>query len=251
MSQPGTVVVVGIGPGASDLMTPRARAALVASDVLVGYAGYVALVGDLVAGKECHALPLGQEIERARLALDLAGKGRCVSVISSGDPGVYGMAGVVLELLRDVTEPERPEVIVVPGVSALMAAASLLGAPLGHDFAVISLSDLHTPWDIIARRLEAAAGADFVIALLNPKSRQRAWQLDRAREIILRSRNGESVVGVVRNAYRPEQGVVVTTLGRLHEVRVDMFTTVIIGNSCTVGFQGKIVTPRGIVSAER
>jgi precorrin-3B C17-methyltransferase len=176
------------------------------------------------------------------VALDHARRGRHVCVVSSGDAGVYGMASIVLELLGN--EPDL-DVSVVPGVSAITACAALLGAPLGHDFAVISLSDLLTPWERIEKRIEAAAMADFVLAILNPQSKRRDWQLPRAREILLTHRSPETPVGTVRNAYRPEQHVRVGTLGALLELPVDMFTTLIIGNSQTRAFHGRLVTPRG------
>jgi precorrin-3B C17-methyltransferase len=249
MSRCGTVYVIGIGPGERSLLTPQAGDVLSRCQVVIGYSGYLSLIADLTEGKECYGLPLGEEAGRAQVALDQAQRGRTVGVVSSGDPGIYGMAGVVLQLLEAMPEDQRPEVVVVPGVSAVTAAASLLGAPLGHDFAVISLSDSLTPWETIERRLAAAADADFVIALLNPKSRQRAWQLDRSREIILRQRTPETPVGVVRNAYRPEQAIEITTLGELPAARVDMFTTVIVGNSQTRCFQSRLFTPRGMVRA--
>jgi precorrin-3B C17-methyltransferase len=247
MTRSGVVHVIGIGPGERSLMTPRACEILARCEVIVGYSGYLALIADLTAGKDTYALPLGEEVGRARLALDQARRGRTVGVVSSGDPGIYGMAGVVLELLEGLPEADRPEVLVVPGLSAVNAAAALLGAPLGHDFAVISLSDLLTPWELIEKRLSAAAAADFVVVLLNPKSRQRTWQLGRACDLILCQRAGETPVGIVRNAYRPEQAVEVTTLGQLPAAAVDMFTTVIVGNSQTRCFQSRLVTPRGIV----
>jgi precorrin-3B C17-methyltransferase len=247
MSPSGAVYVIGLGPGERRLMTPQAGDVLARCEAIVGYSGYLALIADLAEGKDTFALPLGEEVGRARLALAQARRGRTVGVVSSGDPGIYGMAGVVLELLEELPEADRPEVVIAPGLSAVNAAAALLGAPLGHDFAVISLSDLFTPWELIEKRLAAAATADFVIALLNPKSRQRAWQLDRARDIILSQRAAETPVGIVRNAYRPEQAAEVTTLGRLLTASVDMFTTVIVGNSQTRCFQSKMVTPRGIV----
>jgi precorrin-3B C17-methyltransferase len=243
------VYVVGLGPGERELMTPQAQSVLGRCDAIVGYSGYLALIADLAAGKDTFAFPLGEEIARARLALDQARQGRTVGVVSSGDPGIYGMAGVILELLERLPQADRPEVIVVPGLSALNAAAALLGAPLGHDFAVVSLSDLFTPWEQIGKRLHAAAAGDFVIVLLNPRSRQRTGQLDCAREIILKERSPETPVGVVRNAYRPEQSAEVTTLGTLPTTAVDMFSTVIVGNSQTRCFQSRMVTPRGLVRA--
>jgi precorrin-3B C17-methyltransferase len=176
------------------------------------------------------------------LAVERMRRGNNVCVISSGDPGVYGMAGLVLECLGD---EGQDDVMIVPGLSAVNAAAALLGAPLGHDFAVISLSDLLTPWDLIKRRLQAAAQADFVLALLNPKSRRRDWQFRSAQEILAQHRSPHTRVGIVRNAYRPDQAVRHTTLACMHEAEVDMFTTVIVGNSQTRMVGRVVVTPRG------
>jgi len=223
-------------------MTGQVLEALRQATVVVGYSGYFALVADLVGGKECLALPLTQEAERARLAVQRLRRGQVVCLISSGDPGVYGMASLVLQCLGD---EELEDVTIVPGVSAVNAAAALLGAPLGHDFAVVSLSDLLTPWDTIERRLSAAAEADFVLALLNPQSRRRDWQYRRAQEILARHRAGDTPVGVVRNAYRPGQSIELSTLAHMAEVAVDMFTTVIVGNSQTQRLGRFMVTPRG------
>jgi precorrin-3B C17-methyltransferase len=166
-------------------------------------------------------------------------------VISSGDAGIYGMASLVLEMLEGDAPADGPEVVVIPGISAVNACAALLGAPLAHDFAVISLSDLLTPWELIERRLLAAAGADFVVALLNPKSGRRAWQFPRARDLLLRHLPQQTPAGLVRNAYRPGQSVEVTTLGRMTDSPVDMLTTVIVGNSRTRLLGHRLVTPRG------
>jgi precorrin-3B C17-methyltransferase len=223
-------------------MTGQALEALRQAQVVVGYDGYFTGLADLVAGKECLALPLTQEAERARMAVERLRQGQVVCVISSGDPGVYGMASLVWQSLGD---EEQEDVAVVPGVSAVNAAAALLGAPLGHDFAVVSLSDLLTPWALIERRLQAAAEADFVLALLNPKSQRRHWQYHRAQEILAKWRLPQTPVGIVRNAYRPVQSVERTTVARMAEAVVDMFTTVIIGNSQTVQLGNAIVTPRG------
>ena len=238
----GRLFVVGLGPGDRAAMTGQALEALRQAEVVVGYDGYFPWVADLVEGKERLALPLTQETERARAAVERLRQGRVVCVISSGDPGVYGMAGLVLQCL---TEEEQEDVAVVPGVSAVNAAAALLGAPLGHDFAVVSLSDLLTPWGMIERRLRAAAEADFVLALLNPKSLRRDWQYRRAQEILAGHRPAETPVGVVRNAYRPGESVERTTVAHMAEAVVDMFTTVIVGSSRTVRLGGAIVTPRG------
>jgi precorrin-3B C17-methyltransferase len=223
-------------------MTGQALDALRQADVVVGYDGYFAGLADLLVGKECIALPLTQEAERARVAVERLRQGRVVCVISSGDPGVYGMASLVLQCLG---EAGQEDVTVVPGVSAVNAAAALLGAPLGHDFAVVSLSDLLTPWALIERRLQAAAEADFVLAILNPKSQRRDWQYRRAQEILAECRSPQTPVGIVRNAYRPDQSVERTTVAHMVEAFVDMFTTVIVGNSQTLQLGSALITPRG------
>jgi cobalt-factor III methyltransferase len=238
----GRVIVVGLGPGDRSLLTPKAAEALAAAEVVVGYSGYLDGIADLVAGKESLAFPLGDEVLRAQVALERAAAGRTVCVVSSGDPGVYAMAGLVLELLESKAEMD---VTIVPGVSAIHAAAARLGAPLAHDFAVVSLSDLMTPWPAIERRLRAAAAGDFVVALLNPKSRRRDWQLARARDLLREHRSPQTPVGIVRNAFRPGESVTLSTLAELGDVEVDMFTTVIVGNSRTRRVGDFLVTPRG------
>jgi precorrin-3B C17-methyltransferase len=238
----GQLFVIGLGPGDRCAMTGQAQEALRLAEVVIGYSGYFAWVADLVDDKECLALPLTQEVERARLAVERARQGQCVCVISSGDPGVYAMAALVLEC---VSEEELENVTIVPGVSAVNAAAALLGAPLSHDFAVVSLSDLLTPWEVIERRLTAAAQADFVLALLNPQSRRRDWQYKRAQELIAQHRVDDTPVGVVRNARRPGQTIEITDVAHMAEAVVDMFTTVIVGNSRTKRLGQRIVTPRG------
>jgi len=245
MNERGRLMIVGLGPGASGTLTPQAGAAIRGADVVIGYSGYFTWVADLVAGKECVALPLTQEAERARLAVERAASGESVCVISSGDAGIYGMASLVFETLEAGGQGIGPEVVVVPGISAVNACASLLGAPLAHDFAVISLSDLLTPWETIELRLLAAAAADFVVALFNPRSERRPWQFPLACDLLLRHRSAETPAGLVRNAYRPGQSVVVTTLGHLADHPVDMMTTAIVGNSQTRELGGRVVTPRG------
>lgn len=245
MTRQGRLFVVGLGPGAREAMTGQAREALRRADIVIGYDGYFTGLADLVEGKECHSLPLTRETERARLAVERLRAGRVVCVISSGDPGVYAMASLVLECAAAVDEDLLADVEVVPGVSAVNAAAALLGAPLGHDFAVVSLSDLLTAWDAIERRLHAAAVADFVLALLNPKSQRRDWQYRRAAEILAAHRPADTPVGVVRNAFRPGQSVEVTSVAHMAGAAVDMFTTVIVGNSLTRRFGNVVVTPRG------
>ncbi len=249
MSQQRQLLVVGLGPGAREVLTPQALAAIRRAEVVIGYDGYFRGIGDLVEGKECLALPLTQETERARLAVERLRAGQTVCVISSGDPGVYAMASLVLECAAAVDETLLDDIVIVPGVSAVNAAAALLGAPLGHDFAVVSLSDLLTPWKVIERRLRAAAEADFVLVLLNPKSQRRDWQYGRAAEILAQHRPADTPVGVVRNACRTGQGVEVTTVRHMAAAVVDMFTTVIVGNSQTRRFGPVLVTPRGYATA--
>ncbi|HEY6008801.1 MAG TPA: cobyric acid synthase, partial [Geobacteraceae bacterium] len=235
--------VVGIGPGALDQMTPAAREAIECSDVVVGYKTYLDLITPLLAGKEVVSSGMMREVERCAEALRFARAGRTVVLVSSGDAGIYGMAGLALEL---ADEGADVEIVVVPGVSAVQAAAAALGAPLMHDFAVISLSDLLTPWDLIERRLVAAAAADFVVALYNPRSRGRVRHLERAREILIAARPAATPVGIVRNASRPGEERVVTTLADMLDHEVDMFSLVIVGNSATfVDGKGRMVTPRG------
>ena len=240
--------MVGLGPGDASMQTGAASQALLASDVLVGYRGYIDQIADIVHGKEMVAMELGQELERAERAVDLASDGRAVAVVSSGDAGIYGMAGPVFRVLTDRGwDGAAPAVEVVPGISALQSAASLLGSPLMQDFCAISLSNLLTPWDAIERRLQGAAFGDFVVALYNPRSRSRTWQLPEARRILLEHRHGNTPVGLVRDAYRPDQRITLTDLDGLGQLldEVDMFTTVVIGNSSTYMHQGFMITPRG------
>ena len=249
MSMPGRLTIVGLGPGSRETMTGQAQQAIAGCDVVIGYGGYFVGLEDLVAGKEIIALPLTQETRRAELAVEQAAAGKRVCVISSGDAGVYGMASLVLEVAALLPADQRPDLVVVPGISAVNASASLLGAPLSHDFAVISLSDLLTPWPKIERRLAAAAEADFVIALYNPKSQRRAWQYPRAQEIIAQHRSGDTPVGIVRSAYRPDQDVQLTDVAHMAQARVDMLSTVIVGNSQTRRFDRLLVTPRGYLDS--
>ena len=243
----GKLYLVGLGPGSPEQMTAMARSALQRSDLIVGYRGYLELIAPILEGKELLSTGTRQEVERCRAAVEAAEAGRVVAVVSSGDPGVYGMAGLVYELLRERGwgRQEGPDVEVVPGVTALNAAAALLGAPLMHDFAAISLSDLPTPWETIARRLELASQADFVIGLYNPRSTRRVQPLADAHLILSKYRGPETPVGVVRCGYRDGQQVTVTDLSHLLEAEVDMQTIVVVGNSSTASFQGVMVTPRG------
>jgi len=234
--------IVGIGPGDLNHMTYQAREAIESADIVVGYKTYLHLIEPLLSGKEVVSSGMMKEVERCREAIRRAGEGRTVALVSSGDSGIYGMAGLVLEL----SPPDCIEVVTVPGVSAVQAAASVLGAPLMHDFAVVSLSDLLTPWDLIEKRLEAAASADFVIALYNPRSKGRTRHLERALEIMLQSRAPDTPVGIVRNACREGEEKILSTLAEIPLSRIDMFSMVIVGNSATyVDGHGRMVTPRG------
>ena len=234
--------VVGLGPGGSRWMTWEARAALEQAEVLCGYTVYLDLIRGEFPDKEYFSTPMTQEIERCRAALERARSGRTTALVCSGDAGVYGMAGPVLELA-----PQFPEVEiqVVPGVTAALAGAAVLGAPLMHDFAVLSLSDLLTPWKVIRRRLELAAQGDFVLCLYNPSSRRRRDHLRMACDIVLVHRGPETVCGWVRNAGRAQEEHQVLTLGELREAQVDMFTTVFIGSAATRRIGDRMVTPRG------
>ncbi len=246
----GTLAIVGIGPGDPAWRIPAASAALDGATDIVGYTLYLDLLGLAIAGKARHATGLGSETERARRALDLAASGRAVALISSGDAGIYGLASLVFELIDREDRPawRRVALSVIPGVSALQAAAARAGAPLGHDFCAISLSDLLTPWPVIERRLAAAAAGDFVIALYNPRSARRATQLAAARGILLAQRAPATPVAVARNLGRKDESLILTTLAELDPETVDMLTLVLVGNSETrliPGREPRIYTPRG------
>lgn len=233
--------VVGIGPGSYDQMTIRAAQALQEAQVIAGYSVYVDLVKPHFPDKEYLVTPMRQEADRCRMAIDAACAGKSVAMISSGDAGVYGMAGLIYELAqgRDL------QIEVIPGVTAALSGGAVLGAPLTHDFAVISLSDLLTPWEKIEARLDMAARADFSIVLYNPSSMKRADYLRRAVEILLRHKAPETVCGAVRNIGRDGESYELMSLKELADYRADMFTTVFIGNSQTRNLSGKMVTPRG------
>ena len=243
------IYVVGIGPGSAEDITPAAVEALRRSDVVVGYKYYFQFIESyLKAGARCVDTGMKQERDRARLAFDYADKeGQTVCVVSSGDAGIYGMASLVYEMRRELRS--QAEIVVYPGISAFQKAAALLGAPVGHDFCVVSLSDLMTPWPLIERRIRAAAEADFVTAVYNPRSHGRYWQLHRLREIFLQSRAADTVVGYVKQAGRADQSTCVTTLGAFNPDDVDMFTVVIIGNSQSYVDEGRFITPRGYYRA--
>lgn len=243
----GKLAVVGIGPGGANDMTGRAREAVGASDLIAGYTVYVDLLRAEFPDKEIFTTPMRKEVERCRAALEQAAAGRSVAMVCSGDPGVYGMAGLVLELSR---EYPPVDIEVVPGVSAANGGAAVLGAPLMHDYCVISLSDLLTPWETIERRLAAAAQADFVISLYNPSSHKRPDYLKRACDVLLAHKDPSTVCGLVRNIGRAGEESRVLTLGELRDTAVDMFTTVFIGNSATIEIDGRMVTPRGYLQRE-
>ena len=236
------VNIIGIGPGGAEFMTAQARAALEQSNVLCGYTVYVDLVKDLFPGKETYTTPMRQELDRCRWALETASQGRTVALICSGDAGVYGMASPLLQLAAEFPEVD---VEVIPGVTAALSGAALLGAPLGHDFCIISLSDLLTPWEVIEKRLECAAQGDFAVCLYNPASKKRADYLQRACDILLRHKSSDTLCGWVRNIGRTGEEKRLLTLSQLREERVDMFTTVFIGSSTTQAVGGWMVTPRG------
>jgi len=248
--------VVSTGPGDPALLPPAARQALAHSSDIVAYGLYLSLLGDLVADKQQHHLALGQETERARLSLDLAAAGKTTALVSSGDVGIFAMATLVFELLdraEQGLEPESAwsevEIQVIPGISAMQAAAAKLGATLGHDFCAISLSDLLTPWAVIEKRIQAVASADFVISFYNPVSKKRRWQLAAAKTILMAHRSPETPVILGKNLTRENEQVSVITLAQLQVEDVDMLTLVQIGSSQTrciqVGERQWVYTPRG------
>ena len=240
----GKVTVVGIGPGNLIDMTERARRAIDEAEIIVGYHTYIELIEPLINGREVIGTGMRQEVERCKAAVEAA-LTKNVVVVSSGDAGVYGMAGLVLELLLNIDKSQRPAFEVISGVSAVNAAASVLGAPLMHDFAVISLSDLLTPWELITKRVELAAQADFVIALYNPKSHKRIENIREVQEILLKYRDKNTPVGIVTGASRSNETKVLSTLENFTDEAINMFSLVIIGNSTTYIKEGYMLTPRG------
>ncbi len=243
-SKAATLYVVGLGPGAHDLMAPRATNVIRSADVVVGYRTYLELVEDIIPETtEVLSSSMMQEIDRCRKALEMAEAGRNVALVCGGDPGIYAMAGLVFELAK--AEDSNIRIEVIPGIAAVNGCAAVLGAPLMHDFAAISLSDLMTPWEVIERRLKAAAEADFVVAIYNPKSKKRTTQIVRAREIFLEHRDPDTPVGIVQGASRENQTVCLSTLENMLNEHIGMQTTVIIGNSQTYVWKDAMVTPRG------
>lgn len=246
----GKIIVAGIGPGSKEDITPAVLEAVREADVIVGYKYYFQFIESYVKpGCECVDTGMKKELERAEQAFLLAEKDKTVIVISSGDAGIYGMAPLIYEMRQE--RQSDIEVEILPGISAFQKAASLLGAPIGHDFCIISLSDLMTPWEVIERRIKSAATGDFVTAIYNPKSHGRYWQLYRLVELFLQERSAETPVGYVRQAGREEQETKVTTLGAFDPEDVDMFTVVLIGNSQSYIVDGEIITPRGYYREEK
>ena len=243
----GVLYVVGIGPGAEEHATPAALAAIADAEYVVGYRTYIGLVKRLLDGKEVVQTGMTEEIGRARAAVERAKAGGKVALISSGDAGVYGMAGLVFEVLREIgwKRGDSPELRIVPGITAINSCASRVGAPLVHDFCSISLSDLLTPWAVIVKRIEAAAAADFVIGLYNPASGRRTQQILEAQRIIAQHRAATTPVALVKSAYRELESVVLTDVARFTDYEIGMLTTVLVGNSNSFVFEGYMVTPRG------
>ena len=240
----GKIIITGIGPGSKEDITPAVLEAMQKADSIVGYKYYFQFIESYVKpGCECIDTGMKKERERAEQAFELAEQGKTVVVISSGDASIYGMAPLIYEM-RNAHQSDV-EIETLPGISAFQKAASLLGAPIGHDMCIISLSDLMTPWEVIERRIKAAAGGDFVTAVYNPKSHGRYWQLYRLQELFLKVRSANTPVGYVRQAGREEQEVKVTTLGDFNPEDIDMFTVILIGNSQSYIADGKIITPRG------
>ena len=248
----GKIIIAGIGPGSKEDITPAVLQAVSEADVIVGYKYYFQFIEPYVKeGCECIDTGMKKERERAEQAFEMAKQGKSVVVISSGDAGIYGMAPLIYEMSQRGQDTLcHPDVTVLPGISAFQKAASLLGAPIGHDMCIISLSDLMTPWEVIERRIKAAADGDFVTAIYNPKSHGRYWQLYRLQELFLKYRSEDTPVGYVRQAGREEQEVKVTTLGAFDPEDIDMFTVIIIGNSQSYICDGKFITPRGYYREE-
>lgn len=235
--------MVGFGPGGKDDMTFRAARVIEDADVVTGYTTYVNLLKPIFPDKEYKATGMMREVERCRMAIEDAMSGKDVAMVSSGDSGIYGMAGIIYQLAEEMGADI--EIDTVPGITAASSAASILGAPLMHDLVIVSLSDLMTPLDLIMKRVEKAGEGDFITCIYNPKSKTRTEYLGQAREILLNYRTPDTPVGIVRNAGRPDQSSKITTLGDLDPADVDMFCIVIVGNSQTYASGGRIITPRG------
>ena len=248
----GKLYIVGVGPGHHDHMTFRAKEVIGESDTIVGYETYVNLVQDLINGKTIHRYAMTQEVERAHQCIDLAKSGKIVSLVSSGDPGIYGMAGLIYETLAESgwNPKDDLQVEVVPGVSALNSCASIIGSPLMTDFAVVSMSDLLVPWEVIQKRVESAAQGDFVIVIYNPASKKRIHQLQDTRKVLLKYRKPSTPVAIIKGAFRESETIVMTDLENLpnYSDELGMITTVIIGNSSTYTYKDLMINPRGYKS---
>jgi precorrin-3B C17-methyltransferase len=257
--QKGTLYILGIGPGNIDHLSQRACQVLESVDAVAGYTTYIDLVRPLIQEKQIISTGMTKEVQRVEEAIDQALEGKSCALISSGDPGIYAMSGLVFEMCQNKNISVSPaasladkrtaknelQVEIIPGIPALCAGASLLGSPISHDFAVISLSDLLTPWEVIEKRIEGAAMADFVLAIYNPKSKKRDWQLQKAQEIILKYRSAETPVGIVVSAMREEEHTQIVSLGNLHKAEVNMQTIIFVGNKNTETYLDFMVTPRG------
>jgi len=248
----GKLYVVGVGPGHHDHMTFRAKQVIEESDTIVGYETYVNIVQDLIDGKDVYRYAMTEEVERARQCIDLAKSGKIVSLVSSGDPGIYGMAGLIYEMLAESGWDPKDglSVEIIPGVSALNSCASIIGSPLMTDFAVLSMSDLLVPWEIIVKRVEAAAQGDFVIVIYNPSSKKRIHQLQDTIKILLKYRKPTTPVSIIKGAFRDSQSVVLTDLENItnYSDKLGMISTVIIGNSSTYNYKDLMINPRGYKS---
>lgn len=237
--------MVGLGPGNLEQMSYRAYQAINDADVIIGYKTYVQLITKLIDRQEVISSGMTREVERCELALKQAEQGRKVCLISSGDPGVYGMAGIMFEVIKANNSLEKIGLEVVPGITAANAAAASLGAPLMHDYVVISLSDLLTPWETILKRVEMAAKGDFVIVLYNPKSKGRVKHIEFVQEVLLQFKSPDTPVGIVTNAKREGESISISTLKNFTREEINMFSVVIIGNSQTSTWEGLMITPRG------
>ena len=250
----GKLCIVGVGPGHHDHMTFRAKEAIAQSDTIVGYETYVNLVQDLIGGKTVYRYAMTQEVERARQCIELARSGKTVSLVSSGDPGIYGMAGLIYETLAeagwDPRDGDDLPVEIIPGISALNSCASIVGSPLMTDFAVVSMSDLLVPWEIIEKRVRAAAQGDFVIVIYNPASKKRIHQLQDTRKLLLEYRKPATPVAIIKGAFRESETIVMTDLESLpdHSDKLGMISTVIVGNSSTYNYKDLMINPRGYKS---
>src|ERR687890_1837586 len=251
----GKLYVVGVGPGHHDHMTFRAKQVIEESKIIVGYETYVSLISDLIDDKEVYRYPMTQEVDRANQAIDFAEKGNIVSLVSSGDPGIYGMIGLIYEILAEKGWKKDNGIYVecIPGVSSLNSCSALIGSPLMTDFAVVSMSDLLVPWEIIVKRVESAALGDFVTVIYNPSSKKRIHQLKDTRDIFLKFRKPSTPIAIVKGAYRDSQSIVITTLDKMLDYpdMLGMITTVIVGNSSTFNFKGMMINPRGYRSKYR